>query len=571
MVAVAVLCDGASFPNDWRRGRAWDRTEQLNTRGTHQTVNFHLEDLESAFVGRLDGRVLDLVRIAAYAFGADMEISRGGKADWKNEDWKRTLGLAVPVNDPDFWSQQEVARALEECLSFVSDDRWLLAFTHATEDEDRQYLLPERPVDDPEVSVVVPFSGGMDSLTAVTEQLAAGKRPLLVTLEASRVAEGHRAKLLDSLRGRFPAGVYGHLGAAIHRSNGEARERTRRTRSFVVATLAVAASSRHGCPEVLLSDNGVVSLNLPISEHLVGATATRSTHPKFLRLFNRLVQLVIPDGPVVRNPYWDQTRADMLSRLSSMLDPETIADTRSCANSTRGPTLQPHCGYCSQCIDRRMAVMACSLDEYDPASRYEFDIFQADLPHDGERGFTPVAYVRFAQRIANLSGEELLEEYSQLYECIRPSSRMADLASYLSMLNRHSKTVLDVVAAEAHRRADDVSHGRLSPRSLLALVGSPSSGLSAMLEDDDGLTHSADYRVVKWRGRQFTFSPAQAGVVRNLHDAHRRGLEGLSVSDALEGSGLNSGRVSDALKRSGAWNALVIRVPKHRGLYRLDL
>src|SRR5690606_35071648 len=113
MAAVPFSCDGAPIPDGWRRGRTWDRdTQYLNTRGSHQTVNFHLAELARAFVGRLDGRVYDLVRIAAYAFGAAMEISRGGKADWRNQDWRRTFGLAIPVNEPDFWAQENIHRAL---------------------------------------------------------------------------------------------------------------------------------------------------------------------------------------------------------------------------------------------------------------------------------------------------------------------------------------------------------------------------------------------------------------------------------------------------------------------------
>src|SRR5262245_12515654 len=119
MTSAAFSCNGAPIPDEWRRMK-WDReTIALNTRGAHESVTFHLEDIEAAFLGRLDGRVFDLVRIGAYAFAADLDVRRGGTADWKLENWVRTLALAIPVNDPGFWSQPAVQRALTACLSFV--------------------------------------------------------------------------------------------------------------------------------------------------------------------------------------------------------------------------------------------------------------------------------------------------------------------------------------------------------------------------------------------------------------------------------------------------------------------
>src|SRR5262249_59597755 len=80
------------------------------------------------------------------------------------------------------------------------------------------------------------------------------------------------------------------------------RDVMQRTRSFLFASLGVAAASELGTPPVLLADNGVVSLNLPISGQLVGALATRSTHPSFLRLFNALVADALPGNVELRNP-----------------------------------------------------------------------------------------------------------------------------------------------------------------------------------------------------------------------------------------------------------------------------
>ena len=36
--------------------------------------------------------------------------------------------------------------------------------------------------------------------------------------------------------------------------------------------------------------------------------------------------------------------------------------------------LHPHCGQCSQCIDRRFAILAAGQDEDDPEDAYKVDL-----------------------------------------------------------------------------------------------------------------------------------------------------------------------------------------------------
>ena len=57
-----------------------------------------------------------------------------------------------------------------------------------------------------------------------------------------------------------------------------------------------------GVPDVVLADNGYVSVGIPINGSVIGSTASRSTHPKFIWLFNRLLAEVLP-GVRIRNPF----------------------------------------------------------------------------------------------------------------------------------------------------------------------------------------------------------------------------------------------------------------------------
>jgi len=371
-------------------------------------MNLHLEDIESALVGELDGRALDLVRIAAFAYAADQSIRRGGATDWRLEDWRRRIGLAIPVNEPALWSQPAVRAALQACLGFVSDDEWHFAFTPATHEDDRKLWLPEpQPGARAETDVVAAFSGGIDSLAAAVSELAQGRHVLLVSHESSVVAERRRRELAAALRERFGAGRFARFGVRVHRVDQEATERTRRSRSFLYAALCIAAACKTGATDVLLADNGVVSLNLPIGDHVIGSNATRSTHPRFLRLVNSLTSLVLDQAPIIRNPLWDRTRPDVLSILRDLQAEALVGLTLSCAAPRNRVRARPQCGVCSQCVDRRFAAVAAGFEEHDPADAYELDLFKDALAEGNQRAMV-LQYVRFARRIDGCSDEQLI-------------------------------------------------------------------------------------------------------------------------------------------------------------------
>ena len=65
------------------------------------------------------------------------------------------------------------------------------------------------------------------------------------------------------------------------------REYTQRTRSFLFAALGVTFARMSGLDRLRFYENGVVSLNLPPSPQVVGARASRTTHPRVLGGFTR--------------------------------------------------------------------------------------------------------------------------------------------------------------------------------------------------------------------------------------------------------------------------------------------
>ena len=504
------------------------------------------------------------MRIASYVYAADQSVRRGGRADWKLEDWARDLRLAIPVNDPDRWSDPQVKQALEACVGFLTGDNWHFSFDAARHDEERQLLLPGEPREAVDGDFnVIPFSGGIDSLSVIVEELAEGRRPLLVSHGSAGMIEGNRRELAAELKARFGSTSFARLDTQVHRVGDEALERTRRSRTFLYGSLAVAAAHRRGSPAVLLSDNGVVSLNLPTNRQLVGSRASRSTHPRFIRLFNSLTHRVLDASPLIRNPLWASTRVETLTRLDARGQLDLIGLTISCANVQRRERSRPHCGYCSQCVDRRFSTAAAHAEEHDPSERYGLDVFR-DALSEGDARSTATSYVRFARQLERLGDDEILLEYPELLDAPSPERTVSDLESYVGFLRRHAAGVLSVLSERLAENAEALARGDLPATCLLVMTASDSE-----TEPKAEFVHSQTYRSVRWRGEQFDLTTAQAGMVRNLDQARQSGIKWVSTQDALDGVDTSATRVSDVFKDSPVWKRLV--VTGRPGRYRLNI
>jgi len=91
-------------------------------------------------------------------------------------------------------------------------------------------------------------------------------------------------------------------------------------------------------------------------------------------------------------------------------------------------------------------------------------------------------------------------------------------------------------------------------------------------DKDDGasspdLVQENDYRIVKFRGRDFRLGPLQARVVKLLHDAQQRGEPWVYGKTLLHEAGSKGRRVSDLFKAKKDWRQVIDT--GRRGFYRL--
>lgn len=466
---MLAICDGAMVPSGWLS----EERERLaiHTSGEAGRLNLRADSLAGHRFGPLAERADDLIRIAAYAYAVDQRVSRGGKADPQRRQWRRELALCIPVAEPQFWRQPAVQAALAEALGYATDDAWSFAFSPA---EHRQLplTLGASPSRSPNVpTAVILLSGGLDSLCATVEAVTrTGQRPVLVSHRSAPFHDHTQQVLADGLRRHVPAWDFPHLSFWIHQQGAEAIERTRRTRGFLVAALGTAVAGQFHLPTVLLADNGYVSINPSINAQLVGALNSRGTHPVFLRLVQRLADLVFPEAVRVTNPLAERTRAEALSILQEQDCLDLIPLSRSCATS-RLPKETPHCGVCSQCVDRRFATVAAGLEVYDPPERYRTDVFTASLP-----GRIPPllarSYAGFAQRTADMDDETIMTELPELEACLDlDAPDVGDEAQQLTgVLKRHAAEVVRALAIQVGLHGEALYRGQLPADCLLRVA-----------------------------------------------------------------------------------------------------
>ena len=133
---------------------------------------------------------------------------------------------------------------------------------------------------------------------------------------------------------------------------------------FLFSAIAFAISQCFDKHRFYVYENGVTSLNFSVQTDVINARASRTTHPKTLGLLERFYKLFDNSFEIVA-PYYRQTKEDIIKVFQKLGRLDLISSAVSCSATRNISSLCPHCGCCSQCIDRRFAVFAAGVSEFD--------------------------------------------------------------------------------------------------------------------------------------------------------------------------------------------------------------
>jgi 7-cyano-7-deazaguanine synthase in queuosine biosynthesis len=410
-------------------------------------------ELVAACGGGLDPRVADLIDIAATAYLADIYIPR-------DTLMARDLGFVIAVRQPGLWTRH--AEAVSRPLSFLSLNPVNMRFVPlVTTDGVAKRALP-RQASEGTVSL---FSGGLDSFACASQLAARGQRALLVSHDPGAMVHGIQQRLARALRARRAADgrANGSLTAVSVpvRADRQAPPINRLgdppgqvlyqyTRSFLFLSLATAVALHNGLREVLVPENGPVSLNPAFSE---ARTNTRTTHPRFLAEFARLAADVFGVEIVFRNPFELLTKGEVLAAVDPARH-EWLRHTNSCwsyskvklwAKDVGHPGFTGgHCGRCLPCIWRRAAMRRAGLANSDDVYLWDHVPAERRGKWISRRHLTVLLdQLRFCRNVLALPVPALLDLCPDLLE------GQGRFAERLALVRRFSSEVVDYFRNDA--------------------------------------------------------------------------------------------------------------------------
>ena len=328
---------------------------------------------------RLNNQVMDFLTIAMAVTAADTFVLRKDTAN----GWCRSFSMTLPLCRPAIWQANKVH--LEHILHFLSGDIWQFDFQENGQNPPQPYSQNDRTklVDLRNKDCVCLFSGGLDSSIGAIDLLEQGHSPVLVS-HSYKGDKSRQQAIIQQLNQNGYINQFSQFNAIAqpHLNNGRATEITMRTRSLNF--LAFAIVSAYALQEfvqeeidVFVPENGVISINAPLTVRRVGTLSTRTTHPYFIQEIQRLFTAVnIPF--TLRNPYQFKTKGQMIAECENLpLLQQIIPDTVSCSHWKRK---NQQCGICVPCLIRRASLHYAGITN---DAQYEFnDIRQILINQD---------------------------------------------------------------------------------------------------------------------------------------------------------------------------------------------
>ncbi|OPY59461.1 MAG: 7-cyano-7-deazaguanine synthase [Pelotomaculum sp. PtaU1.Bin065] len=392
--------------------------------------NKFINDIES-----LPPRIIDLLEIAAYVFCADRAVDRGERNSINNNSWARSFQFYIPVRDNLFWSNPKVSAAISSAMEFMTGDRkYSFQFekyeqipnivpNHQLSLFNNEYIT----ISEAKNTEVMLFSGGLDSLAGVIEYLNTfkSKELCLVSHKANNSVTHTQNSIIGYLQKRYNHRIKHYNFECHFKKNTPSKEETQRSRMFLYSAIAFAICNCYEKQEFYVYENGITSINLPKQADTFNARASRTTHPKAIALLQKFYRYFSEEFSLL-TPYSNKTKADILQIFKNNNEQNIISSSVSCSSTRNKPGIAAHCGCCSQCIDRRFAVFATELEEYD--AEYADD-FIRHIPNSETR-----QRLYNTLRLAAMEGMKSKQDFIEKY-----MDEIADIIDYTPGSNPDDK------------------------------------------------------------------------------------------------------------------------------------
>lgn len=321
---------------------------------------------------------LDLLFIGLITSFIDKNLLRDNSTD----GWTRDIKVVFPVLEDNKWKGKE--ELIAKLLSFLSGDNWVVSFSKRSLTDFEKAFLKRKYVkktvfNEKDIKRISMFSGGLDSFIGAIDLLNDNADTVFVNIHGGGNSFVQNFEYIrDALCLQYNIQNKNILFRTFYVSPKKGKEDTTRARSFTFFTHALALSTCFtNIKELIIPENGTISLNVPLTIGRYGSCSTRTTHPYYISLLKELInglglQLEI------KNPYQFFTKGEMIVNCKNrtLLD-ENISRTMSCSHPTSGRWHEgdgspKHCGYCLPCLIRRAA-------EYKAYSQFDVTNYREPL------------------------------------------------------------------------------------------------------------------------------------------------------------------------------------------------
>ena len=364
---------------------------------------------------KIDSVYEDLFIIGISVFALDKRIDRRKSKDC----WTREINVSIPVLEYDVWKY--TTSKWEDILSFLTGDKWHIEFRKSNivysnrENPNRKHLNING------CDSVCLFSGGLDSLCGAIKLLEEGKSPCLI---------GHneypklRKKQMDFRKTFQEIYINQKVDFLSFTANSRApincfgeqlkgSENTSRGRSllFLCAALSIAGILGKDTP-VYIPENGFIGLNVSLTRSRKGTCSTRTTHPHFLREFNKVLNMVGIENSII-NFFAFNTKREIVNQVKDTDSfkscyPYTISCSHPCLAryNKLGMNEYPiNCGYCYPCLIRKSSVLDVEKDKLYSFSGESFDFLMEN--EDNEKGSDLRAVLSSIYRYNHMEDKDL--------------------------------------------------------------------------------------------------------------------------------------------------------------------
>lgn len=381
---------------------------------------------------------IDFINLSLAIYVFDQLVTRGEHGYFK---WNRYFKIHLPVWDIDKWDQAK--QDIEAFLTFLSGDKWDIHFRK------RQKIYKDYERKDNDIEKVCLLSGGLDSFIGATDILDQGCRNIAFVSHHKMGNSGEKSIqecLIKLFKEEFPdysiTPNYFYVQAIASNDNLLNKERSQRARSiiFIALALSVANSYSNDIP-IIIPENGLISLNVPLTLTRSGSHSTKTTHPYYIDSVNKLFKHLGINNQL-DNPYKHYTKGEMIFKSKKIeFIKEHAYKTISCSKAglyvQRFHRTEKHCGHCTPCIIRRAALKKANIDS--ASGNYVRDVLNDHFP---SRDISSRDIVAFKIALSRISGNKKSPIFNLLKSGPIPADDK-DLKEYIEVYKRGMTEVKD--------------------------------------------------------------------------------------------------------------------------------